>query len=225
MRSREIDALCADYDRTLTDLDLRVVPRALDALRRARRHGKKVVIVSGRDMEFLAREVGDAADALVAENGCFLLHPGGEARRLGPETDIHAALACLSIPVERGRVLASVDVEHEPLLRATLEKARIDAHLVRNRDRVMVLPRGVDKALGVLAALASLGVDPQRAAAAGDGENDVALLSAVGYAITVANGVDELKAIADHVAPRAGGEGLADWIDERWLAEVVPRST
>lgn len=218
--AREIDALCCDYDRTLTDLDLRVVEEALDALRRARDAGKKVVIVSGRDMPFLVRELGDVADAIVGENGCFLLRPGGEAKRLGPAADIHGALACLDIELERGQVLASAPVEHTELLRATLAKAGIDADLIPNRDRVMVLPRGVDKALGVLAALESLGVDPARAAAVGDGENDLPLLSAVGYGIAVANAVDELKVIADHVSEEIGGHGVASWICDRWLVEV-----
>ena len=222
---RDVQALCTDYDRTLTDLDLHLVPRALEALRRARVAGKRIVVVSGRDLPFLVREVGDVADAIVAENGCFLLRPGEVAKRLGPDVDLHGALSCLDIPLEHGRALVSADVEHAPLLRETLAKAGVEADLVPNRDRVMALPRGVDKATGVLAALASLGIDPARAAAAGDGENDVPLLRSVGYGIAVANAVDELKEVADHVTPEVGGHGVAAWVLDRWLAEVAARPT
>lgn len=221
MSSRDrIDALCSDYDRTLTDATLKPVPEALDALRAARAAGKRVVIVSGRDMDFLLRELGGFADALVAENGCFL-HVGGETRRLAPEVDLHTALAEIVVPLEKGRAFASADVEHEEMLRETLARAGVQADLVRNRDRVMVLPKGVDKAMGALAALEALGVAPERTAAAGDGENDLPLLSSLGYGIAVANAVPELKEIADHVTEEHGGLGLARWICERWLAPEV----
>lgn len=214
-----LDAICCDYDRTLTDLDLRLSPRAVEALREARARGKKVVVVSGRDLAFLQREVGDVADALVAENGCFLHHRG--VRRLGPAVDLRAALSSLDIPLELGEAIVSADLRHMSRLRAALDAAGVEADLIPNRDRVMVLPRGVDKALGVLEALTALGIDPRRAAAAGDGENDVALLRAVGYGIAVANAVDELKAIADHVSDEIGGDAVASWIQERWLVEVA----
>lgn len=223
MRSREIEALCVDYDRTLTDLELRLVPEAVEGLRRARAAGKKVVVVSGRGLDFLERHVGDLADALVGENGCFLLH-GGARACLAPTMELRRIFAQLDVPIEHGETIASADVEHEPALRAALADAGVDARFIRNRDRVMVLPRGVDKAAGVLAALDAIGVAPERAAAAGDGENDVAMLQAVGYAIAVANAVDEVKAVADHVSDGVGGRAIARWIDERWLAPAEARA-
>lgn len=219
---RDIMCLATDYDRTLTDSALRPSSRALAALDRARRAGRRVIIVSGRDVAFLEREVGHVADAIVGENGAIVLHEG-RSRRMGSGHErIRDALACLAIPLERGEILASADVEHEEMLREALARAGVEADLIRNRDRVMVLPRGVDKALGLLAALEALGIAPGRCAAAGDGENDLPLLSAVGYGIAVENAVDELKAIARHVTSRYGGDGLADWIDAAWLpAEEV----
>lgn len=218
MRSSEIDALCVDYDRTLTTPDLRRVPQAIQALARARDAGKRIVVVSGRDLDFLEREVGKVCDAIVGENGCFLLH-GGARTRLAPTLALRSALAALDVPIEHGAAIASVDLAHAELVRTELARRRIDASLVRNRDRVMVLPRAVDKASGALAALRALGVPPERAAAAGDGENDITMLQAVGHAIAVANAVDEVKRVADHVTIDAGGHGIARWIDERWLAQ------
>ena len=218
MRPSEIRALACDYDRTLTTPDLRPAPRAMRALARAREAGLRVVVVSGRDLEFLHRELGEVVDVFVGENGCLLLEPGAQARPLGAHAgDLRAALACLNVPLEWGQVLASADVAHEPLIREALKLAGMEADLVRNRDRVMVLPKGIDKAAGVLAALKFLGVDPRRCAAAGDGENDVPMLREVGYAIAVQNAVPELKEVADHVTERYGGDGVADWIETRWL--------
>lgn len=215
---RRIRALCADYDRTLTDASLEPVPEAMDALRAARAAGLKVIVVSGRDLDFLAREVSEVADAIVAENGCFLAYDGA-IHRLAPDVDLHTALSEIVVPIERGHVLASAALEHEPILQEALERAGVQADLVRNRDRIMVLPRGVDKAMGALAALRALGIPPEEAAGAGDAENDLPLLASVGYGIAVANAVPELKDIADDVLTEYGGLGLARWIRERWLPQ------
>ena len=218
MRPSEIVALATDFDRTLTDESLRLPPRVLPALREARAAGLKVLVVSGRDLPFLAEEVGDAADLLVGENGCLVMKPGEEPVSVcGTTYDLRKALADASFPVEYQSIAASADVEHEPTLQSMLAAARVEADLIRNKDRVMVLPRGVDKAAGLLRALALLNVEPARCAAAGDGENDVVMLQAVGYGIAVHNAVPELKAVATHVTRRPGGDGLADWVRDTWL--------
>lgn len=220
MSPLEIVALATDYDRTLTDESLTPVPEALDALRAARASGLRIVVVSGRDMAFLEREVGDVADAIVAENGCHILLPGERARPTGDGfLDLRKLLADAPFEVEHGLTLASVDARHRDELARLL--AGQDVDLIPNRDRLMVLPRGIDKAHGVLQALETLGIPPEHAAAAGDGENDVAMVSSVGYGIAVANAVDELKAIADHVTDEPGGRGLAAWVRREWLAAEV----
>lgn len=226
MRPADVRALATDFDRTITDESLRMPTGVLDALREARRAGRKVLVVSGRDLDFLEREVGDAADLYVGENGCLVKRPGEPAvPTCGTSWDLRKALAAADFEVEYQTVLASADVEHEARLHAMLAAARVEADLIRNKDRVMVLPPGVDKAAGLLRALALVGVRPEECAAAGDGENDLVMLRAVGYGIAVANAVPELKAVATHVTARPGGLGLADWIRRTWLAppEVAPR--
>ena len=221
MRRPDLDALCTDYDRTLTDPDLRPVPEALRALDEARRLGKRVVVVSGRDLPFLEEHLGPHVDAIVAENGCLVRGPDGEVLATAGKWDIQACLAPLGIPIEYGMHLASLDVNEAAKARAALAKAGIQADLVPNRDRIMVVPKGVDKAAGLRRALTLLGVDPARTAAAGDGENDVPMLLAVGYGIAVANAVDELKGIADEVTARPGGHGIAEWVAQTWLRPEV----
>lgn len=213
-----VDVLATDFDRTLTDESLRVSPRALDALARARKAGLKVVVVSGRDLPFLVETVGHVSDAIIAENGALMHRPGLEPKLVSEaRQDLRSALSKISCDVAFGDVIASADIEHEPLLREAIARAGLDVELVPNRDRVMMLPRGIDKATGLVAALRMLDTPPERAAAAGDGENDLPLLRSVGYAIAVANAVEDLKRVAHHVTRRPGGEGLADWVEGVWL--------
>lgn len=218
MRPAEVVALATDFDRTLTDDALQVSDAALGALREARRAGLLVIVVSGRDPRFLEGAVGDAADLFVGENGCLLKRPGKPVVATCTDApDLRRALAGAPFEVEHHAHLASADVAREPALRALLAAAHVQADLIRNRDRVMVLPRGIDKAAGLLRALDLLGVPPERCAAAGDAENDLAMLRAVGYRIAVANAIDELKTLAHHVTRRPGGDGLSDWVRDAWL--------
>lgn len=222
MRSHEHDpilALATDYDRTLTDPDLHLVPEAIEALAHARRAGRKIIIVSGRTLDILIPHVGHVADAIVAENGCILAH-NGHIRHLGPHVDLRPLLA-LDIPYERGERILSAPIEHERVLAHTIAHHDIPAHLIRNRDRIMILPQGTDKATGTLAALHALHIPPQHTAAAGDAENDITLLCAVGHRIAVDNAIPQLKDIATHITRRPGGHGLAHWIEHEWLPTLA----
>lgn len=216
VEAASISVLATDYDRTLTDDSLTPVPEALDALARARKLGLRVVIVSGRDWPFLEREVGHVADVLVAENGCLVGRPGEQPRATAARaTSLRPLLNSLAIEFEHGEVLASFAAEHEPLVRARLDGASVQ--LIRNRDRTMLLPEGVDKASGLMAALHLLGATADVAAAAGDGENDVPMLVLVRHGIAVANAVPELKAHAASLTRSPGGLGVAEWLEEAWI--------
>lgn len=73
----------------------------------------------------------------------------------------------------------------------------------------MVLPAGVSKATGLLAALIELGISPHNTLAVGDAENDLALLEAAEVGVAVANAVPSLRAHADLVLEGTDGAGVA----------------
>lgn len=54
----------------------------------------------------------------------------------------------------------------------------------------------------------------------GDGYNDFSLLMACGLKVAMGNAVDELKAIADYVAPTVENDGLADVIEKYFLNDI-----
>jgi len=72
---------------------------------------------------------------------------------------------------------------------------------------------GVTKASGVRVAADLAGFALERTVAFGDGENDVELLDACGYAIAVANAHERVLAVADFVCPRDKEEGVAQVIE------------
>ncbi|MGN6392479.1 MAG: HAD family hydrolase [Gemmatimonadales bacterium] len=77
----------------------------------------------------------------------------------------------------------------------------------------MVLSAGVDKATGLAAALAELGVSSAEVVGSGDAGNDQAFLERCGLAVAAANAVEALRARADLVTSKAHGAGVIELID------------
>ena len=77
----------------------------------------------------------------------------------------------------------------------------------------MILPFGVDKAVGLKAALAELDLSLHDAVGVGDAENDEAMLSACRCSAAVANALQRTKDVADIVTQAGHGAGVAELID------------
>ncbi len=73
--------------------------------------------------------------------------------------------------------------------------------------------KDVSKGTGLAAAAAYYGIPLKNTLAVGNAENDLSMLETAGYAVAVDNAVDELKAIADHIAPDHEHDGVAEAID------------
>ena len=64
--------------------------------------------------------------------------------------------------------------------------------------------------------LDQLGVDCEHAIGIGDGDNDIHLFASVGHRVAMGNASDQLKSIADEIAPSVSEDGLAHVI-ERYI--------
>ncbi len=73
---------------------------------------------------------------------------------------------------------------------------------------------------GILEVAKILNIDTKEIIGVGDGYNDFPLLMACGLKVAMGNAVDELKAIADYVAPTVDDDGLADVI-EKYVLKVL----
>ena len=78
---------------------------------------------------------------------------------------------------------------------------------------------GVNKGNAALRLAEMLGIDARQIIAAGDSYNDLPLLQACGLGIAMGDAPDELKAVADYVAPSVDEDGLATAIEDF----VLPR--
>lgn len=83
-----------------------------------------------------------------------------------------------------------------------------------------VLQRVADKVAAFESLIARLQLTPAQCVYTGDDVPDLALLRKVGFAVAVANAVDEVKAACDYVTRAPGGSGAV-----REICELILRGT
>jgi hydroxymethylpyrimidine pyrophosphatase-like HAD family hydrolase len=224
-------ALACDYDGTLASGG-RVARETASALRRLRASGRRLLMVTGRQMGDLLEvcpEVG-LFDRVVAENGAVVYAPAsGRWRALAdapPQAFITALRRRGVEPLALGQVVVATLRPHDIEGQQVIRELGLDWRIIFNREAVMMLPARVDKATGLAAALEELGVSAHNVVAVGDGENDDRLLALSECGVAVANAVPELKANADLVTSAESGAGVVELIDRLIamdLAELAPR--
>jgi hydroxymethylpyrimidine pyrophosphatase-like HAD family hydrolase len=217
-------ALATDYDGTLAE-DGKVSSRTLAALRRARAHGRTLVLVTGRELDELMQVFPDVDvfDVVVAENGALLYTPRPYPRErplaAAPPAELVRTLIARGVgPISCGRIIVATWEPHEQLVLETIRELGLELEVIFNKGAVMVLPTGVNKASGLRAALADLDISPEHVVGIGDAENDHSLLNACGLGVAVANAVPALKERADLVTADPRGSGVVELI-ERMLAD------
>ncbi len=224
-------ALCCDYDGTLATHG-RLLPETVDALERLIASGRRLLMVTGRELDDLQSvcERLDLFEYVVAENGALLYQPSTRAEKtLAPRPPDEFAERLRAQGVDRvsqGRVIVATWEPFETTVLETIRDMGLELQVIFNKGAVMVLPAGVNKATGLASALEALGLSPHNAVAVGDAENDHALLRSCEFATAVANALPKLKEAADLVTERDHGAGVAELIDailEDDLASFEPR--
>jgi len=216
-RDARFRALASDYDGTLAR-NGRVAPATLAALHGARSAGYRLLLVSGRRIDDLLAVFPEAPlfDRIVGENGATLYRP--ERRRsvlLTREADprLVTALRARGVdPLVTGSAVVATVEAFQTIVLATIGELGLELEVVRNKGALMVLPRGVDKATGLRAALAELGLSPADTVGVGDAENDRSFLLSCAVAAAVAGAVPALKEIADVVTQADDGAGVRELI-------------
>jgi hydroxymethylpyrimidine pyrophosphatase-like HAD family hydrolase len=225
-------ALAVDYDGTLATLG-EVPDEAVAALERLKSSGRKVILVTGRTLDDLQRVFGrlDVFDHVVAENGGLLYRPAlAEEQSLAspPPPELIAALKDRDVqPLARGRVLIGTSRPHQTAVLEAIQAVGLEYQIIFNKGAIMILPAGVNKHTGLLAALKELQLSARNVVGVGDAENDHAFLAATECAIAVANALPSIKRRADLVTRGSHSEGVIEVIDrllEDDLAGVSSRT-
>ena len=208
-------ALAIDYDGTLATHG-RVAPTTLQALEQLGASGRKLILVTGRELDELLGifpEIG-VFDRVVAENGALLYTPATRVRRSLAEAPPPAFVRELArrdvVPLMVGRTIVATVHPNETIVLEAIRDLGLELQVIFNKGAVMVLPASINKASGLKAALEELGLSLRNIAAIGDAENDHALLRAAEYGVAVANAVPMLQREADRISACENGAAVME---------------
>src|SRR5205814_7422717 len=130
------------YDGTLAHHGT-VGPETLAAVERLRAAGKKLVLVTGRELDDLKLVLPQIrlCDLVVAENGALLYWPRNEQIKLLAEAapaKFVQELRARGIPVSVGRVIVATVEPHENEVLQTIKTMVLELEVIFNKGAVMV---------------------------------------------------------------------------------------
>ncbi len=210
-------ALATDYDGTIAH-DGRVDTATLEALAQFRRSGRKLILVTGRELPDLETVFAhlNIFDRVVAENGAVLFNPSTREKRVlaerPPEQFVVSLRARQVTGISQGDVIVATWHPHETAVLESIRDLGLELQMIFNKDAVMVLPTGVNKMTGLNYALAELKLSRHNIAGVGDAENDHAFLHCCECSVAVANAIPALKERVDLVTEGRQGAGVAQLI-------------
>ncbi|TMD40900.1 MAG: HAD family phosphatase [Chloroflexi bacterium] len=211
-------ALATDYDGTLAHHG-EVDSQTVEALRRLAGSRRKLILVTGRQVDDLIRVFPELPifDRVVAENGAVVYRPRERELRLLAERPADAFILALKDrgvdPLFVGHVVVATVEPNEKLALDVIRELGLELEIIFNKGSVMILPPSVNKATGLKAALEELSISADRVVSVGDAENDHALLAMSGCGVAVANALESLKAEANHVTKARASEGVRELIE------------
>ena len=207
-------ALAVDYDGTIAR-DGRVDAATVAALEEVKKSGRKLILVTGRDLDDLQRvfpEIG-IFNLVVAENGALLFDPETKEEELlaaaPPDKLIEYLHNRKVAPLSIGRCIVATWEPNETVALEAIRDLGLELHIIFNKGAVMVLPAEINKASGLKKALKRLQLSPYNVVGIGDAENDQAFLRACGCSVAVANALPTVKENADFVVANHGA-GVAE---------------
>ena len=221
-------ALATDYDGTLAT-NGRVTSEVMKALNRVTASGRKLILITGRELGDLLHVFPEARqfDRIVAENGAVLHCPKAREPKhrqtvlLGEPcpTILLTTLRERKIPISAGRVIVATTEPYKEEVVELIQRFDLKLDVILNTGAVMVLPRGVNKESGLIAALADLRISREEVIGVGDAENDQIFLRYCACSVAVANALPAIKEQADYVMEDAEGAGVLELIDRLILSE------
>jgi hydroxymethylpyrimidine pyrophosphatase-like HAD family hydrolase len=211
--------LVTNYDGTIAT-GRHVEPAALGAIERLRESGRRAILVSGRRLDDLLSVFPRLRlfDYVVAENGAVVYETRtGEQTLLGkpPTSEFVRRLKELTNhSIEAGKVIVSTWLPHHSAVLQAIQEMGLERQVVFNKEAVMVLPAGVNKASGMEYALRKLGLSRHEAVGIGDAENDHSFLDLCECAVAVANAVPSIRELAAFTTKGEAGQGVAELVQE-----------
>lgn len=214
----KFEAIACDYDSTLAH-EGRVAPVTLTELRRVRASGRKLILITGRTLRDLQAVFPEISifNLIIVENGALVFDPvtGAEEPLCAPPApELMDALKKRNVPFAPGRCVIATYRPYQSVVQQVIDELNLDLEIILNRESVMILPHGIDKASGLGVALERLNLASSEVVGIGDAENDLSFVLRCGLSVAVANAIDSLKREADYVTQGIDGAGVSEIIEQ-----------
>ena len=223
--------LACDYDGTIAH-DSICAPSTVKALQRVKASGRKVILATGRELTELLQVFSEASlfDRIVAENGAVLYRPASQDHKVlaePPPSEFVEELRRRGVsPLSVGQCIVATWHPFESVVLDVIRDQGLELQVIFNKNAVMVLPSGVNKATGLKVALDELGLSAHNTVGVGDAENDHVFLRLCECSVAVENALPSLKERADFVTSGSHGAGVEELIEKLLsedLASLAPR--
>ena len=223
--------LACDYDGTIAH-DSICAPSTVKALQRVKASGRKVILATGRELTELLQVFSEASlfDRIVAENGAVLYRPASQDHKVlaePPPSEFVEELRRRGVsPLSVGQCIVATWHPFESIVLDVIRDQGLELQVIFNKNAVMVLPSGVNKATGLKVALDELGLSAHNTVGVGDAENDHVFLRLCECSVAVENALPSLKERADFVTSGSHGAGVEELIEKLLsedLASLAPR--
>jgi hypothetical protein len=112
-----------------------------------------------------------------------------------------------------GEVIFATWKPFEKIVLETIRDLGLELQVIFNKDAVMVLPPGINKAVGLKETLKILEYSPHNVIGIGDAENDHAFLELCEISAAVKNALPMLKESVDYITEADHGEGVSELIE------------
>lgn len=223
----KLAAVAIDYDGTIAvngvfDTSVR------EAIAHLRLHGSAVVLVTGRRLVELKSVAGNLGcfNAIVAENGAVLYFPeSGRHAVIGhaPSPRFLEGLSQRGIDFAVGESVVETEATRATSVLDVIRSLEQPLILAFNRSRLMVLPPGIAKSVGLRRVLSTLRLSIHNTIGIGDAENDHDLLDACEVGVAVEWGSPALQSVADEIIAGTGPPAVAAYL--RGLTQQLRLST
>lgn len=219
----DVKAIITDMDRTITDepakadFDEKDFDESL--FKELKSLGIDLVLSTGRVIHFVRKLCRRFKiwRCVVSENGAVLYFPSTKKTITTNTSSMKRAkkiIRNLNLPgTTVGKVITSNRIEDLELIKEKLgKKIANNVNFVKNVDEIMVMPKGVDKGMGLRLAMQYLNIDINKTIVVGDGENDVDMFLNPGFKIALANATDKLKRFSNQVTKKPATQGVREII-------------
>ena len=219
--------IAVDVDGTLYD-GVGVAPDAVAALTQATADGHTLVIVTGRRWEELGHVIPGvlelAVRAVCEEGGVMVDVVTGQLSLLAEpaEPALVAELRSAGVPsLDIGHVVVGAPTSWRDVVTAARDRVGSARAVITNKGSIALTPPGCDKASGLRAAVADLGLAGLPILAIGDASNDLAMFAIATVAVGVANADDAVRASGVPLTTASVGLGVAEAL-RRFLPRPSP---